>query len=474
MKRQSMYDMTYGSPLKLLLGFTIPLLIGNLFQQFYNMVDSIVVGQYVGANALASVGAAGSINFLFFSLSQGLSIGIGIIVSQCYGAKDQEQLQKTIANSIWLLTVSSLVMGLLGAFLARPIMQILRTPEEIIDDSVIYMQVSCLGLIAVAAYNGISSILRALGDSKTPLLFLIVASILNVVLDLLFVVGFHWEVFGVAFATIIAQFISACGCILYAYIKISYFRMPCIYFRPNRELIKRCCTLGVPVALQNAMIALSCVILQSVVNEFGAVVVAAFTANGRFEQLVHQPFSSLGAAVATFTGQNIGAGDIARVKKGYHTSTLICAVFSLIMIPVSFFGGSYIMSIFVNDPDVIRIGAMGIRITGFFYFPLGMIYVTRNLLNGAGDANYAMINGFMEVVGRVGLAKPLTMLSFIGVWGIWWTTALTWTLTAVVSFFRYLGGKWQLMSVVSSNQASADAISSTENLGKKSLFHKAK
>lgn len=448
MKRQATYDMTYGRPLTLLLGFTIPLLIGNLFQQFYNMVDSIIVGQYVGSNALASVGAAGSINFLFFSLSQGLSIGIGVIVSQYYGAKDIKYLQKTIANTIWLLTVVSLLTGILGAVLARPIMHLLKTPEEIIDGSVIYMQVSCLGLIAVAAYNGISSILRALGDSKTPLLFLIVACILNVILDLLFVIVFQWEVFGVAFATIIAQVVAACGCILYAWTRISYFHMPKEYFRPDFSLIRQCCNIGIPVALQNAMIALSCVVLQRVVNSFGAVVVAAFTANGRFEQLIHQPFGSLGAAMATFTGQNIGAGNLSRVKKGYHSATLICLAFSLFMIPVSFFGGASIMKIFVSDPEVIRIGAQGIRITGFFYFPLGMIYVTRNLLNGAGDANYAMINGFMEVVGRVGFAKPLTMIPFIGMWGIWWTTALTWTLTAVVSFFRYLGGKWQHMSVV--------------------------
>lgn len=448
MKNQSTYDMTSGSPVKLLLGFTIPLLIGNVFQQFYNMVDSIIVGQYVGANALASVGAAGSINFLFFSLSQGLSVGIGIIVSQYYGAKDTVYLQKAIANSIWLLTVTSIITGGLGAILARPIMQLLNTPAEIIDGSVIYMQVSCIGLIAVSAYNGISSILRALGDSKTPLLFLIVASILNVVLDLLFVVVIPWGVFGVAFATIIAQFVSACGCIFYAYVKIPYFRMNKSYFQPDRTLIRKCCVLGIPIALQNAMIALSCVILQRVTNEFGAVVVAASTANGRFESLVHQPFGSLGAAVATFTGQNIGAGNIPRVKKGYHASVMICAIISLIMLPISFFGGTAIMKIFVNDPEVIRIGAMGIRITGFFYFPLGIIYVTRSLLNGAGDANYAMINGFMEVIGRVGFAKPLTMVPFIGMWGIWWTTALTWTLTAVVSFFRYLGGKWKNMSVV--------------------------
>lgn len=448
MKNQATYDMTSGSPVKLLLGFTIPLLIGNIFQQFYNMVDSIIVGRYVGANALASVGASGSINFLFFSLTQGLSIGIGIIVSQYYGAKDTKYLQKAIANSFWILAASSLVTGILGAILARPIMELLRTPAEIIDDSVIYMQVSCVGLIAVAAYNGISSILRALGDSRTPLLFLIVASILNVVLDLLFVVGFHWGVFGVALATIIAQFISACGCIWYAWKKIPYFHMDISYFRPDHALIRKCCVLGVPVALQNAMIALSCVILQSVVNGFGAVVVAAFTANGRFEQLVHQPFSSLGAAVATFTGQNIGAGNLNRVKKGYHAASVICAVFCICMLPVSMFGGSAIMKIFVSDPEVIRIGAHGIFITGFFYFPLGMIYVTRNLLNGSGDANYAMINGFMEVVGRVCFAKPLTMIPIVGMWGIWWTTALTWTLTAVVSFFRYLGGKWKHMSVV--------------------------
>lgn len=423
------------------------MLIGNLFQQLYNMVDSIVVGRFVGANALASVGATGSLNFLFFAMSFGIAAGVGVVVSQYFGAGKMDMVEKSIINGMYLLAVVSAVMGLIGIISARWILVVLDTPEIILDDAVVYMRVSCAGILAIAAYNGVASVLRALGDSKTPLYFMVVACFINIGLDLLFVITFQWSVFGVAFATVIAQLVAAAGAFCYALYKIPYFRIQKEHRRVRTDIISRCFTLGLPIALQNSLIAFSCIFLQKVVNGFGENVVAANTALGRIEQLVQQPYSSLGAAITTYTGQNIGAGKIDRVKQGYRVGFWCAVIFSLLMlIPAQFFGDE-VIHIFVEDPEVIAIGAKGLSITSFFYFFLGMIYVARSVLNGAGDALYAMINGLMEVIGRVGFAVPLTKLPFIGMWGIFFTTGLTWALTGIVSMHRYYKGKWQFKGI---------------------------
>ncbi len=447
MEKKAVYSMTEGSPTRLLLKFTLPMLIGNLFQQLYNMVDSIVVGRFVGANALASVGATGSLNFLFFAMSFGIAAGVGVVVSQYFGAGKMDMVEKSIINGMYLLAVVSAVMGLIGIISARWILVVLDTPEIILDDAVVYMRVSCAGILAIAAYNGVASVLRALGDSKTPLYFMVVACFINIGLDLLFVITFQWSVFGVAFATVIAQLVAAAGAFCYALYKIPYFRIQKEHRRVRMDIISRCFTLGLPIALQNSLIAFSCIFLQKVVNGFGENVVAANTALGRIEQLVQQPYSSLGAAITTYTGQNIGAGKIDRVKQGYRVGFWCAVIFSLLMlIPAQFFGDE-VIHIFVEDPEVIAIGAKGLSITSFFYFFLGMIYVARSVLNGAGDALYAMINGLMEVIGRVGFAVPLTKLPFIGMWGIFFTTGLTWALTGIVSMHRYYKGKWQFKGI---------------------------
>ena len=435
-------DMTVGNPSKALIVFAIPLILGNLFQQLYNMVDSIVVGRFVGANALGAVGATGSVNFLFFSLCFGVSAGVGVVVSQFFGAERPQMVEKAIANGLYILALSSIVMSVLGVVLARPVLSLLNTPEVILDDAVIYMQVSCAGIIAIAAYNGVSAILRALGDSKTPLYFMVVSCFINIGLDLLFVLEFNWSVFGVALATVIAQMIAGVGSFIYAYHKISFFRVKKENRKWKTDIAGRCFQLGLPIALQNSMIALSCIFLQGVINGFGESVVAANTALGRIEQLVQQPYNSLGAAITTFTGQNVGAGKVDRVKKGYQVGLISVVIFSLVMLIPGQFLGEQIVGIFVQDEEVIAIGAKGFAITSWFYFFLGMIYVARSVLNGAGDAIYAMINGVMEVAGRVGFALPLTMLPFIGMWGVFLTTGFTWTVTGIVSMLRYKQGKW--------------------------------
>lgn len=436
-------DMTVGNPTGLLLSFMLPMVVGNIFQQFYNMVDSMIVGKYVGADALAAVGATGSMNFLIFSLCGGMANGIGIIISQYFGAGRDEEVKKAIANAAYIMFVAALVMGTIGVAFSRPILAWLNTPENILDDAALYMQIMSAGIFAVAIYNCVSAILRAIGDSKTPLYFLIVASIVNVVLDLLFVKEFHMGVAGAGIATIIAQLFSGIGSLVFALIKNPYFKLGKEHMKAEPDIIRHSVRMGVPLAFQSSLIAISCVALQSVVNTFGSVVVAAFTATSRIEQLVQQPFNSLGMAISTYTGQNIGAGKIDRVKQGFKRACLMMAVFSFVMIPLAQFGGEWIMRFFVNEAEVIEMGSYALKLTSWFYLMLGCIYVARGALNGAGDATFAFINGIVECAGRICFARPLTMIPKVGVWGVWLATAFTWVLAGAFSMGRYAQGKWK-------------------------------
>ncbi len=454
MSKKNITDMTVGNPAGHIVKFTLPLLLGNLFQQLYNMVDSIVVGNFVGADALAAVGACGSMNFLFFSLSSGLAIGIGIIVAQFFGAGDERNVRNTIANSIYVLGSAAITVSVLGILLCPAILKLLQTPESIIGNSIIYMRTTCAGILFIATYNGVAAILRALGDSKTPLYFLIVSSLINVVLDLLFVLVFQWSVFGVALATIIAQAVSAITCIIYAYKKIEYFRLTREQLQLQPQIVANSFKIGVPIALQNSMIAVSCMVLQGVVNTFGETIMASYTIIGRIEQIVQQPFSSLGAALTTYSGQNMGAGKTERVKKGFRQATLMVLVFSMCMIPIAYLFGEQIIGIFVKEAEVIKIGSQALRINSLCYFGLGMIYVPRAVLNGCGDTNFAMINGLTEVACRVLYSQILTRIPFLGFWGIWLTTGATWVTTAVVCVARYFQGKWRVKSLVERNGVS--------------------
>ncbi|WP_167957857.1 MATE family efflux transporter [Anaerosporobacter faecicola] len=441
-------DMTKGNPTRHIIAFALPLLIGNLFQQLYNMVDTIVVGKFIGPDAVASVGTCSSVGFLMFSLSAGIAIGIGIMVAQYFGAGDSESIRRTIANAIYVLSVASVIVGVLGIVLAPPILKLMKTPDHLLADAVTYMRVTCVGIIGIAAYNGVSAIMRALGDSRTPIYFLILASIINVVLDLAFVLIFHLGVFGVGLATIISQFVSAITCTIFAYKKISYFKNLREYMVPQKYYIMKSLSLGIPIALQNSLIAISCIILQSVVNSFGANVMTTFTITGRIEQLIQQPYSSLAMAVTTYTGQNIGANNIQRVKKGYHRATIITLIFSLCMLPVAYIFGASIIRAFVRKEVVVDLGVQALRITSLCYFPLGMIYVPRALLNGAGDTRFAMINGITEVACRIVFANVLTSIPSIGYWGIWITSGATWTVTALVCQIRYFSGIWKSKAIM--------------------------
>ena len=431
-------DMTKGNTTKLLLEFAIPMLIGNIFQQVYNIVDSAIVGKSIGADALAAVGSTGSISFLFFSFCIGVGSGGGIVASKYFGAKDDKNVKRVIANSAYIMLVASILMGFLGFFLAGPVLRLLNTPADIYDMAKLYLEIMCIGIPMVGMYNYGSSMLRALGDSRTPLIFLIASCFINGGLDALFVCVFHAGVFGAALATLISQVLSAAGCLIYSYKTNEYFRIEKDLRGVSPKIIWECFRLGSMLALQMGMIAVSCIALQRYVNGFGSVVVAAFTASGRIEQIIQQPYNSLGMAISTHAGQNLGAGKDYRIREGFKKGILIALIFSLLMLPVMQFFGEPIISIFVDDPEVIRLGAKALQITSAFYFALGTIYVSRGILNGIGDAAFAFINGGVEMFGRIVFPLGIALLfPYLGVWGIWLSAGLTWFISGLFAMVRY-------------------------------------
>ena len=431
-------DMTKGNTTKLLLEFSLPMLVGNIFQQLYNLVDSAIVGRFVGADALAAVGSTGSLSFLFFSFCIGVGNGGGITASKYFGAKDEQRVKKVIVNSAYMMLVASLLMALLGFVLSAPILRLLDTPNDIITISTQYLRIMCLGIPLIGMYNYASAMLRALGDSKTPLIFLLVSCVVNIGLDLLFVYVLGLGVFGAAIATLIAQLLAGIGCLVFAYVLNDYFKISRKYFAPDFKIIKECTRMGSMLALQMSLIAVSCIALQRYVNGFGSMTIAAFTATSRIEQIVQQPYGSLGMALSTHAGQNLGARQYKRIKEGFSKGMIIMGIFSMMVLPLAQFGGESVMHVFVKDPEIIVMGAKALRITSVFYFALGTIYVCRGVLNGIGDAGFALINGVVEVVGRIGFPIMLSLIPIVGVWGIWLSAGLTWLISGIFALIRYL------------------------------------
>ena len=440
-------DMTQGEPLYLLFGFAIPLLIGNLFQQTYNLVDSIIVGRHVGKVALGAVGSTGPISTLINSLTSGLSIGIGIIVAHYFGAKEDNKIKNTIGNSYYIVPLVALSMGIICFLFGEYFLNLLHTPKDTLEYAVIYLRTISIGFIPTSFFNILSSILRALGDSKTPLIFLIISCIINIFLDLIFVMKLNLGVMGVGVATALSKCISAFLCFIYANFSNSYFNLNLKDFYYNNEIFKKVIKVGIPMALQNSFIALSLIAIQRVVNGFGSDFVTGYTIVKRIELVIHHPFMSLGAAMATYTGQNIGAGKVSRVKLGFIRAILCSSGFSLFMFILFQNFASNIVKIFGNDPNVVKYAVRGLRVTSTFYVFLGFIHVTRNLLNGAGDTKFCMLNGVIECISRVCLSKPLTMIPFIGLNGVWLTGGITWLFNGSFCIIRYKLGKWKNISL---------------------------
>ncbi len=434
--------MTQGNEFRQIIMFSLPLVVGNLFQQTYNIVDSIIVGKHFGSDALAAVGATGSMTFLFYSLCLGLSVGAGIMVSQYFGADKHDDVRSAIINSAYVVLGIGLIISILSVIFVKPLLILLDTPDSLIETSASYMKITCGGTIAVALFNWASAMMRSFGNVRTPLFALILANIINISLDIIFVYGFNLGVASVAWATIIAQFISGIFTLVVAFKQIGYFRELKHELRPKFATIIKCLQVGIPISLQNAMIAISMVVLQKVANGFGEIVMAAYTTTMRIEQLVQQPFQSLNAAIATFAAQNVGANRYDRAVRGYFASIKAALAFTgVIMITFLLFSGN-VVSLFVNDAEVITLASKALRFACFFYAALGTIHVTRGFLNGVGDTRYALLNGAGEVFGRIVFSFVLLQIGFAH-WSVWGTTCLTWLLVAAMGIIRYRRGEWR-------------------------------
>ncbi len=436
--KSNITDMTHGAPTRHILLFALPTLIGNVFQQIYNLADSMIVGRFLGSDAFAAVGATSSITFLFFALCNGIGSGGGVVASQYYGAHDESNTKRCIVNTGFIMLIVPVLFGLTGFGLAPSLLRILNTPALIMDDAILYTRFMCAGLLFVSLYNYLASMLKALGDSKTPLYFLIISTIINIVLDILFVCVFPMGIAGAALATVISQFISVLLCGIHAYRRNPYFRIRrediCITLRMTYRIIR----LGVPMSVQFALIAISSMALQRVVNSFGTTVVAAFTATNRIEQLIHQPYMTLAASLATFSGQNFGAKRNDRVYSGYKTGIIIMISFTVLLMLIMQVFGKAITGLFVSDHEVIELGAKGLKITSMFYLALGMIYVVRGVLTGIGDAFFSLFNGVVEVIGRFTIPLFLTAYLGYGEAGIWLSTGIVWLISGGTAWIRYL------------------------------------
>ena len=405
-RREKQTDMTAGSPFQIILNFTIPIFIGNVFQQFYNMADTIIVGKFVGTGALAAVGSVGTIVFLIIGFLQGLTAGFSVLTAQRFGAGDMKNMRKSVGTACVLSVIITVVMTAGSMLGMRSLLQFMNTPADIFDDAYAYIMIICGGIAATVLYNLLSGILRALGDSKTPLYFLILSALLNVGLDLFFIIVFRMGVAGAAYATVISQGVSGIGCLIYIVKKVPLLKMEAEDFRPEGYLVKMEMAVGVPMALQYSITAIGTMMVQSSLNLLGSLSVAAFTAANKIESVVTQAYVALGTTMATYCAQNIGAGDIKRIRRGFKSATIMGSVYGVILAVPMMTVGKYLVYLFVSDNvgDIIGQVDIYLKCVGLFLIPLTVVNVYRNGIQGMGYGLLPMMAGVAELLGRGGVA----------------------------------------------------------------------
>lgn len=398
-------DMTTGSSMKLILGFAVPLLMGMLFQQVYSLVDTIIVGRFLGVNALAAVGATGSINFLIIGFCLGLCNGFALPVAQRFGAKDYDGLRKYVGNSAVLSVIVGGTITVFTVVFCRNILQIMDTPADIIDLSYNYIVVIFAGIPATLLYNILSSHLRSLGDSVTPVAFLILSACLNIGLDLLFIVTFHWGVFGASFATVLSQLVSGVLCLVFIIIRFDILHLKRDDWRLDPAYVRNLLVMGLPMGFQYSITAIGSVILQAAVNSLGSIAVASMTAAGKISMFVVCPFDALGSTMATYGGQNVGAGKLERLAKGLRSAVILGAIYSAVIFVVVYFFGENMIQIFLspteeNAATVLVWAKEFLVINAAFYFPLALVNIVRFLIQGMGFSGFAVFAGVFEMVAR--------------------------------------------------------------------------
>lgn len=395
-------DLTTGSPLKLIITFTFPAFLGMLFQQFYNVVDTIIVGKLLGIGPLAGVGATGSLNFMVLGFCMGICNGFAIPVAQKFGAGDQVELRKFVANSLWLVAIIALVLTVPVCVYCRPILRVMNTPEDVFEYAYQYIFIIFLGIPAALLYNILAAILRSLGDSKTPVLFLALSSVLNIGLDIISIKLWGMGVDGTALATVISQGVSGVICFFYMKKRFSVLQMSREECRPDGAKMKRLCYMGIPMGLQYSITAIGSLVIQATMNGFGSVAVAGATAANRINGFLTCPIEALGASMAPYVGQNLGAGKLDRVSRGVIDASLCGFVSSGVLYVIIWLYGAQLTGIFLDAPDpaVTAYAVEFLRIVGAGYCLLTLVNVVRFSIQGLGFSVLAILSGVMEMIAR--------------------------------------------------------------------------
>ena len=405
-------DMTSGKPIKLIWNFTIPLLIGNLFQQLYNMADTFIVGRTIGVHALASVGSTGSIIFLILGFANGLTAGLAIPLAQRYGAKNYSGVKRSFYVSILISTVVAILLTILSMVFCRQILEIMQTPVEIIDGAYDYLMVIFAGIFSSMAFNLLSNIFRSIGDAKTPLYFLVIACIMNIILDVVFIAGIGMGVEGAGYATVLSQIFSALACILYIWKKIPILRLNSKDFVAKSLDVKEHIRISFPMAFQSSIIAIGAIIIQITLNQLGATAVAAYTAAQKIDQVAILPMMSFGVTMATFVAQNYGAKKYDRIWRGVRDCIKLSLTFAIsVGIILNLFSPIFIRAfVGVGHEEVVELGAIYFITNGTMYSLLSLLFIYRYTLQGVGKTFTPTVAGIMELCMRAFAAVVLSNL----------------------------------------------------------------
>lgn len=448
-------DMSTGKPLKLILSFCLPLLVGNIFQQLYNMVDSVIVGKFVGKTALAAVGATGSINFLVLGFATGICSGFGIPIAQSFGAKDYSRMRRYIRNAAYLCVIVTVILTVATVILTPTILRWMQTPEDIFQQSYEYIVIIFYGIFATVLYNMMASIFRALGDSKTPLYFLILSSLLNIVLDLVLIINFHMGVAGASIATVISQAISGIACYLYMHRRLKIVACEADEKKFDMKYGRQLLSMGLPMALQFSITAVGSVIIQTAVNSLGSDTVAAVTAASKISMIFTQPLETLGITMATFGGQNLGAGKIKRIFEGLKLSFVLSFGYSLVMAVIVGLTANVLGLLFIDGNETAILQQVGqfLKYNSFFYWVLGILFILRNLLQGLGYSFLAMFGGVFELVGRTAVAFGLVSIFKYG--AICLANPIAWAMADILFIWGWMKTSKELKTELKLQQQNA-------------------
>lgn len=451
-------NMTEGKPVSLIVSFALPLMVGNVFQQLYTVVDTMVVGKALGVSALAALGAADWLNWMMLGIIQGLTQGFAILMAQEFGAGNMENLRKAVGNSAVLAVLCAAVLSVAGQLLAAPALQLLQTPPEIMGNTLLYLRIMFLGVPIVMSYNLLASILRALGDGKTPLYAMIVASIVNIALDLLFVLGFHLGIAGAAVATLLAQIVSGFYC-LWHIRKLEELTLQKQDFFLQRALAVKLFLLGLPMAFQNAIISVGGMIVQFVVNGFGVLFIAGFTATNKLYGILEVAATSYGYAMITYVGQNLGAGRIERIRKGVRSALGVALMTSVVIAAVMLLGGKSILGWFISGTpqeveQTMKIAYFYLAVMSVCLPILYILHVVRSAIQGMGNTVLPMASGIAEFVMRAGTAILLPML--VGEIGIFFAEIAAWAGADIILVISYFAVLHRMQAVVSNPAANGE------------------